>query len=162
MSHSAAAIDFADSVLEDAEKALQMGLLSFEQWVMLQRQWSKFVFGSRADRGPAGPVKHLKKEVDEVLDSIHDAEYVQGEVSHAIKVGDAGLRDHHIGRLAVRRESLLEELADCLFLVFDACWRADFGPTDIRRMLTAKLVANRSRTWQTPSSPDEPVEHVRE
>lgn len=30
-------------------------------------QWSQATFGSDSERGPAGPLKHLKKECDEAL-----------------------------------------------------------------------------------------------
>lgn len=36
-------------------------------------QWSQATFGSDVDRGPTGPLKHLAKEVDEVLAHPKDA-----------------------------------------------------------------------------------------
>lgn len=37
-----------------------------------QAEWSQRVFGSDADRGPIGPLKHLQKEAQEAIDSPGD------------------------------------------------------------------------------------------
>lgn len=39
-----------------------------------QAEWSRATFGSDTERGPQGPLKHLRKEVDEVLANPHDLE----------------------------------------------------------------------------------------
>lgn len=39
-----------------------------------QAGWSQKTFGKDKERGPIGPLKHLKKEVDEVLANRHDLE----------------------------------------------------------------------------------------
>ena len=39
-----------------------------------QAEWSEATFGTIAERGPIGPLKHLKKEVDETLAKPHDLE----------------------------------------------------------------------------------------
>ncbi len=41
--------------------------LSFEEFWPAQAAWSQKTFGADSVRGPEGPLKHLKKEVDEAL-----------------------------------------------------------------------------------------------
>jgi hypothetical protein len=53
------------------------------------------------------------------------------------------------------------EIADCLFLVFDAARREGMSYDDLLATVMTKLEVNQSRTWP-PASADEPVEHVRE
>lgn len=42
--------------------------------VTTHRNWSDETFGPRSEKGPIGPLKHLKKEVDEVLEDPHEIE----------------------------------------------------------------------------------------
>lgn len=93
--------------------------------------WSRETFGSVEERGPIGPVKHLKEE--------------QKEVVEALEVGDI--------------EKAKRELVDCLFLVFDAMDRAGMSWCQIWDYANAKLAENRNRVWGKPSK-DEPVKHV--
>jgi NTP pyrophosphatase (non-canonical NTP hydrolase) len=102
-----------------------------------QAAWSQATFGMDTERGPIGAVKHLRKEVDEVL------EILQYEEPNPY------------------REKLLEEFADCLFLLFDSCRRAGFGFKDLVRAAFVKLAKNKTRIWPTPTKSDEPVEHQR-
>jgi hypothetical protein len=37
-------------------------------------EWSESQFGSKEERGPEGPLNHLKKEIDEVLENQDDVE----------------------------------------------------------------------------------------
>jgi hypothetical protein len=92
-----------------------------------QAEWSRATFGSDAERGPIGPLKHLCKEAKEALDSE--------------------------GRDPV-------EIADCLFLVFDAARRSGLTLDGLIEVCEKKLAVNKSRTWSKPTS-DEPVEHDR-
>ena len=55
----------------------------------------------------------------------------------------------------------LEEYADCVFLIFDAAWRAGFTYSELENKLWWKLEKNRARKWNTSALPDEPVEHIR-
>lgn len=51
--------------------------MTFEQFCREQGGWSQDVFGSDAMRGPVGPLKHLRKEVEEALaDPSDKMEYV--------------------------------------------------------------------------------------
>jgi hypothetical protein len=51
----------------------------------------------------------------------------------------------------------VEEYADCVFLVFDACRRAGFSFNDLRIAINRKLKTNMARRWPSPTS-DQPVE----
>ncbi|TXH09373.1 MAG: DUF550 domain-containing protein [Hyphomicrobiaceae bacterium] len=57
-------------------------------------------------------------------------------------------------------EKQREEIADTMFLVLDAAWRAGMTLADLTAECNKKLVKNKSRTWGAPTG-DEPVEHVR-
>jgi hypothetical protein len=40
---------------------------TLEEFWNEQAQWSESVFGTTAERGPLGPLKHLRKEVEEAI-----------------------------------------------------------------------------------------------
>jgi len=65
---------------------------------------------------------------------------------------------------AVGSDELLEELADCLFLIVDATWRSGFWTTDLLNAAVAKLDKNKDREWPSweGADPNGAVEHVRE
>lgn len=49
----------------------------FLEFAEAQAEWSQATFGTDAERGPIGPLKHLAKEVQEALANIEDPmEYV--------------------------------------------------------------------------------------
>lgn len=52
------------------------------------------------------------------------------------------------------------EIADCLFLVFDAARRHGMTYDDLVGTAFGKLAVNRARKWTKPTT-DEPVEHDR-
>ena len=99
-------------------------------------EWSQATFGSDLERGPIGPTKHLAKEVAEVLEHLESIEPFSAE-------------------------KLLEEFADCLFLLLDAVRRAKFTLPQLIKMAFVKLAKNKLRTWPKPSTNNEPIEHVR-
>lgn len=98
--------------------------------------WSEQIFGPGYHRGPIGPLKHLEKEAREARDSF-------------IRSGDS----NHVQ----------EELADCLFLVLDANWRAGFSPDSLLAACEQKLDKNRLRIWPDwrTVDPNSAVEHDR-
>ena len=98
-----------------------------------QAEWSRATFGSDQERGPLGPLKHLKKEIDK-------------ELLPEVEAGGRGD---------------LIEYVDAQFLIFDACRRAGYTYEQFLEAAWTKLDINRARQWQKPASPDEPVEHVR-
>lgn len=53
-----------DALVEARRKALDDGLVNF--WKE-QAEWSQNTFGLDSERGPIGPLKHLAKEVAEVM-----------------------------------------------------------------------------------------------
>jgi hypothetical protein len=143
---SANAIDRFDEILGNAEAEMQTGCLSLDTFLLLQRLWSARTFGPQSHRGPMGPLKHLKKEVEEALNSV------------ATTVNAASPQD-----AADCREIQIEELADCFFLVVDAVWRSGVSPVEFRQALTTKLIKNRNRAWPDWREKDanDAIEHVR-
>jgi phosphoribosyl-ATP pyrophosphohydrolase len=106
---------------------------SVEQFWFEHQAWSQATFGTDAARGPLGALKHLEKEAREA----------QVEVQCGTK------------------EDLHEEIADCLFLTFDAARRSGMTLVDLMEQCFAKLAKNRLRVWGPPTNSDEPIEHVR-
>lgn len=49
-------------------------LFDFIRFWHEQAEWSEKTFGTTAERGPVGPLKHLQKEVKEILDKPEDGE----------------------------------------------------------------------------------------
>jgi hypothetical protein len=91
--------------------------------------WSQQTFGSDEERSHKGPLRHLRREVEE-----------------AIEVEDS--------------PDLLEELVDCLLLVFDAARRSGHTWADLEQACHDKLTKNAQRQYGPPD--DEGVsEHVR-
>jgi len=60
-------------------------------------------------------------------------------------------------------EKRKEEIADCLFLVFDAAQRAGMSYSELTRVAMAKLAKNKTRTWPAwhGTEPDTAIEHDR-
>lgn len=102
-----------------------------------QAEWSQATFGPDNERGPIGPLKHLAKEAAEAQE-----EYGR----YTASVLDS-LRPNLIGKAG---ERLLTELADLLFLVFDATRRAGFAPEQFIEAAFAKLEVNKKREWKAP------------
>ena len=94
-----------------------------------RRAWSEATFGTAAERGPIGPLKHLEKEAREA--------YTEADPARQ-----------------------REEIADCVFLVFDAASRAGMTLDDLARECWAKLEKNKRRQW-VRTAPGEPIEHLR-
>lgn len=102
-------------------------------------EWSQATFGTDAERGPLGALRHLEKESREAQD--------EAIAVSALKISPTHLR---------------EEIADCLFLTFDAARRSGMTLDTLLDTAFAKLKINRGRVWQKPAQSDMPVEHVRE
>ena len=99
----------------------------FHELAQDHANWSQSQFGSDVEFGPIGPLKHLRKEVDETLEQPHDP----------------------------------MEYADILLLLLDAARRAGINSNDLITHAFIKLGICQQRKWPTPTSNDEPVEHVR-
>lgn len=46
---------------------MTLGVEEFDEFWREKNSWSAEAFGQRSERGPIGPLKHLKKEVEEAL-----------------------------------------------------------------------------------------------
>lgn len=57
----------------------------------------------------------------------------------------------------------LEEYADCVFLIFDACRRAGFSYDELVEKIYYKFEKNQNRTWPDwrGKDPNAPIEHDR-
>lgn len=110
--------------------------ITLGEFFNMQSDWSSNTFGPGSVRGPRGPLLHLGKEVSECLEEL-DYKGITPE--------------------------LLEEFADCLFLLVDATWRAGYTNQDLMRAAYEKLEKNRARSWPDwrASDPNAPIEHVR-
>lgn len=107
-----------------------------------QREWSYETFGPPSFKGPCGPLDHLRKEAEEAHQEAYKATHLMPGWSH--------------GRVR-------EEIADCLFLVFDAAHRAGMTYGDLARTASEKLLINQARTWPDwrGTDPDKAIEHDR-
>ena len=110
-----------------------------------QQEWSQEQFGSDNDRGPKGPLLHLKKEIHECLDELPKA---LNEITGLPQKGNALPKLH-------------AEIVDMQFLIFDAARRSGMSYEQLIVGCYNKLMVNENREWQKPTS-DAPVEHVRE
>lgn len=110
-----------------------------------QAEWSEATFGPTSERGPLGPLKHLKKEV----------------VNEAIPIAEV-LKEGVEGEFALMKTTarLQEEIVDCLFLTIDAARRSGLQYDQFLSMAFEKLDRNKLRTWVKTNN-DEPVEHDR-
>jgi hypothetical protein len=124
-----------------------------------QQKWSESVFGTTAERGPEGPAKHLALEVlTEILDM---PKSVAAEIVKPLRVKQCPVPENDPNAELARDVFRLEEWADLIFLVFDACRRDGFTYDDLLAACWTKLAVNKSRVWG-PRTPDMPVEHVRD
>ncbi len=96
-----------------------------------QGGWSQQTFGVDELRGPVGPLKHMAKEIPEVINAIMNG------------TGTAP-----------------EEFADIFLLLLDAIRRYGMTVDDLVADSLVKMGVNVTRKWATPTS-DEPVEHDR-
>ena len=103
-----------------------------------QSAWSQATFGTDAERGPIGALKHLAKEAVEAEQAVF--------MNHGLG-GDRGI--------------IAEELADCLLLILDATRRAGFTPIELIRAAELKMVTNKRRVWPKTVG-DVPSEHAKE
>lgn len=94
-------------------------------------EWSTKTFG--AERSPIAAIKHLRKEVDELLEAA-----LSGEAY-----------------------SLREEMADVFLLLLDATYRSGYTFDQLVDDAQIKLDINKRRVWAVPEDPEEPAEHVR-
>jgi hypothetical protein len=114
-----------------------------------QAEWSQATFGTDAERGAIGALKHLGKEAAEAEDwaMIREGKHPSG---------------HAVSHLVAKSAGEVQiELADCLLLLLDANRRSGFSVLQLLKAARAKMKVNRTRTYPKPTS-DVPSEHVRE
>lgn len=103
-------------------------------------EWSKKTFGNFQDRGPAGPLKHMAKEVPEAIEAYEE---LMGYSST-----DEALEGYRF------------ELADLFLLLVDTVHRSQWSFDGLVEYAKIKLERNKLRTWDIPQ-PDQPCEHRR-
>ena len=110
-----------------------------------QSEWSQATFGTDAERGPLGAIRHLRKET------------VEAEEAWLAVVKAQADGDPHAAMLA---EKFGEEKADMLLLLLDLNRRSGGTPVDLVAAAQAKMKINRQRVYK--KTPDGvPSEHVR-
>lgn len=122
--------------------------MSLERFLISQQEWSQATFGTKEQRGPLGPLDHLKKEAKEAYESAETLTFVAPE-NRKVRI--------------IRTEELGFELVDCFFLVMDAVWRAGFSLPQFEEALWEKLRINRERKWPplNEQDPTKATEHER-
>lgn len=120
-----------------------------------QADFSELTFGSSKDRGPLGALKHLEKEAKEAQAEL---EMIEIFTKRMQEVNDL---DPRVAESLTSKKHLHEEIVDCLFLTYDAARRSGMTFDDLYEGAFRKLEKNRKRKWQVPTSPDQPIEHVR-
>jgi len=96
-----------------------------------QAEWSQRTFGSDAERGPVGPIRHLALECAEVEEAWEQ------------------WRETSCGGPAMKsmRDNLRTELADCLLLLMDASRRAGVNLDTLVAAAIDKHQRNKARKW---------------
>lgn len=121
---------FRDQMTGQEYRAYRLGL-RFLELAETQSAWSQRTFGTDGERGPKGPLKHLKKEINECLDM-----HKRGEL-------DPG------------------EYGDLLILTLDSSRRAGLAVQDLVGAAIDKMNVNQARDWPAPTleNLDKPIEH---
>ena len=138
--------------------------LSFEAFAIHQKLWSRKTFGPSDVRGPLGALDHLAKAIvggdgGGTYSQFGSPTKSDGEATEAYRAAE---RFVDLPTPA-NRDALATELADCIFLVFDAAWRAGISLTELRTAMTKKLIKNQSRPWPDwrTMDPNGAIEHDR-
>jgi len=116
----------------------------YNEFWQAQSLWSQETFGTDSERGPAGTILHLWKEVHQELIEINMSDLSQP----ALKLKNQSLPEMQM------------ELVDCFFLVTDAARRSGLNYNQFMDLVEEKLKINKARKWNKPTS-DQPVEHDR-
>lgn len=105
---------------------------AFTDLMLEQGEWSQKTFGTDAERGPVGALKHLSKEA---LEAAQDPTNITEYADCLILLMDAIRRAGHN--------------------------REGFKWMDVLRAAKEKMKVNKARNWPAPTASDEPVEHDR-
>jgi hypothetical protein len=108
-------------------------------------EWSNRVFGDEQQRGPWGPLNHLRREVDEAQNALS-------------RLAEAYDEESVPTTLDLEFET---ELADCLILIFDVARRARMTAMSLVGTALEKMEVNRGRVMGEPDE-EGVIEHLRE
>ena len=113
-----------------------------------------------------GPYTAAAVDMHDFWDRLADwSEETFGPRSHRGPVGPLEhlTKEADEARVESDPERRKEEIADCLFLVFDAAQRAGMSYAELGRVAHAKLRKNAARTWPDwrTADPNKAIEHVR-
>lgn len=111
-------------------------------------KWSQETFGTDAERGPVGALKHLKLEAQEAV-----------EAFERVKIVEATPHSKNQDVLTAF-EDFEEEMADCLILLLDAGRRGGLQPIGMIAAAQDKMVVNKARKFPKPTT-DEPSQHLK-
>jgi len=111
--------------------------------------WSDETFGKERTGKPIA--YHLKKEVDEVIESIDNFH----------KDRPYGKDKESLALLRKRRERVLFEIADCMMLLLDVAAHEQYTFKLIMMAVEDKLEINKRRKWGEPDE-NGVVEHIPE
>jgi phosphoribosyl-ATP pyrophosphohydrolase len=100
--------------------------LQRDAWV-----WSRVTFGE--ERGPDGPLNHLRREIDEVIEAVAEG----------------------------RRLDAIEEYADCYLLLLDSLSRYGVTIAEVAQEAERKLEKNKARKW-APLNEQGFSEHIKD
>lgn len=90
--------------------------------------WQQQQFGVK--RTIHGAANHLKQEAQEIIQAIEESEHILGPAII---------------------EHLEEEIADCIFMVWQMADLLNLSHEDLMHQVSLKLSKNKNRTWEEPN-----------
>jgi hypothetical protein len=141
---------------KNEEFARQYGKVSEMRklWAAIQ-EWQERQFGTAQDRGPLGPLRHLRKEAEEAANQAIASKSPPGESLRPYLQPEEVLEGSQFWEPVTR---LRGEIADCLFMLIESAWRSNLTIDDLMLLCWQKLTENKERKWPPPTA-EEPVEH---
>ena len=109
--------------------------------------WSNATFGD--DRRNPAIIYHLKKEVDELIESLHKSNALGCD--NSIGIGEFG---RQIDKTKM-------EYADCFMLLLDSAHHFHLTAEDLIDLTRKKLDINKSRKWGNPDH-EGVIEHIKD
>ncbi len=117
--------------------------------IIRHASWSMRTFGLDSERGPMGPLLHLRKETFEIEAELNDKACYNGACTQNCGMG-----------YCKNDEKLKLEYVDAFFLLLDSYRRAGFTMEELADGMLEKLSINEQRTWVV-GDVNSPVEHKR-
>lgn len=127
-------------------------------------RFSDRVFGTVEQRGPKGPLKHMRKEAQEAIYSWIAIGAMENAVAHYKRENISYDPIEAAKQIKELTEAYHKELADLFLLLVDAMRRSNMKFGTLLDHAIAKLRENEQRAWPAfdPTKVDEAIEHVRE